>query len=170
MDFTPRQHSAKKALTKTQAESTSMPDWMEKLIGIMVVGNMATNNRVTSMTMNPLSTPTPGPSTTMIPSSQAIPSSTLKRPGSPFDYPPIDTWLASLEHHPVRGKKAQHFTCYAESLSSNGIDDLEDLLRLTSAELMSIIPNINIGIAKRILAFAEEDVSTIQEPKRLHFG
>lgn len=56
-DFTPHQHSAKKALAKSQAENHALPDWMEKLVGMMFVGNMAMNNQVMSMTMNPSITP-----------------------------------------------------------------------------------------------------------------
>ena len=54
-----------------------------------------------------------------------------------------------------------------QSLSANGIDSLEDLLCLTSTELMSIILNINLGIAKHLLAFAE-DVSSVHEYKRVY--
>ncbi|KAF8191787.1 hypothetical protein BJ912DRAFT_1097533 [Pholiota molesta] len=169
-DVMPRQHSAKKAMAKSQTESAALPEWMEKLVGMMFVGNMATNNRVMSLSMNPPMTPAPSTHIPQTPSIPPIHSSALKRPGSPLDYPSLDIWLSSLEHHPIRGKKAQRFTCYAESLSANGIDDLQDLLRLTSAELISIVPDINIGIAKRMLAFAEEDVSSLQESKRVHLG
>jgi len=106
-DFTPRQHSAKKALVKSQAENHALPDWMEKLVGMMFVGNMATNNRVMSMTMNPPITPMafshPGP-TFAQPADLQTPAplahaSTLKRPASPLDYPIVNDWLASLETH-----------------------------------------------------------------------
>jgi len=50
----------------------------------------------------------------------------------------------------------------------NGIDDLEDLLRLTSDELMKIIPDLNIGTAKRVLAFAQDDDLALWEHKQPH--
>ncbi|KJA17557.1 hypothetical protein HYPSUDRAFT_206148 [Hypholoma sublateritium FD-334 SS-4] len=162
-DFTPRQHLAKKAAeSQSQSSGAAFPDWMEKLVGMMVVGNVATANRVASLSMNSSPLPLSAPLT--------APATALKWPSSPVEYPELNTWLIALENHPVRQKKARGFSCYAESLVQNGIDDLEDLLRLTSSEVMSIIPNINIGIAKRLLAFAEEDVTDIQDRKRLHYS
>jgi hypothetical protein len=148
-----------------------MPEWIQQLMGVMIAGNIATNNRM--ITMNPPATTTPTPIPTPIelpqpaPSTPVPPAPPLKRPASPFEYPKIDTWLESLEQHPIRGKKAQGYQRFYESLSANGIDDLEDLLRLTSDELMTVIPGINIGIAKRLLAFAQDDFISLREPKRL---
>ena len=164
-DAIPQQHSAKKALVTSQAEN-SMPEWMQQLMGMMLVGNIATNNRIISM--NSPATPTPHQYDQLPqPSTPLSPALSLKRPASPFDYPRIDAWLESLEQHPLRGKKAQGYKGFYESLAANGIDDLEDLLRLTSDELMSIIPGINIGTAKRLLAFAQDDFTNLREPKRL---
>ena len=42
-DFTPCQHSAKKALVKSQADNAGLLNWMEKLVGMVFIGNMATN-------------------------------------------------------------------------------------------------------------------------------
>ena len=166
-DVVPRQHSAKKALAKSQMESSNMPEWMQQLMGMMLVGNIATNNRMLSinppLTPAPVSTPSHYDQMPLTPLPPPLPS---KRPASPFEYPMLDTWLESLEKDPIRGKKAQGYQWFHESLSANGIDDLEDLLRLTSDELMTIIPGINIGTAKRLLAFAQEDL-TLREPKRL---
>lgn len=168
-DFTPRQHSAKKALAKSQVYNAGLPDWMEKLVGMIFVGNMATNNQVMSLATNPPTIPMPflHPTFMQPPDTQA-PAPAPIHPASPLNYPMVNPWLVSLETHPIQEKKAQKFTCHAESLSANGIDNLEDLLHLTSTELMSIIPNINIGIAKGLLAFAEEDVSSLYEHKQVH--
>jgi len=170
-DVVPRQHFAKKALAKSQIESANMPEWMQQLMGMMLVGNIATNNRMLSMnppaTPAPISMPTHYDQMPPTPLQALPPAPSLKRPASPFEYPNIDAWLESLEKDAVRGKKAQGYHGFHESLSANGIDDLEDLLRLTSDELMTIIPGINIGTAKRLLAFAQEDHLTLHEPKRL---
>ena len=165
-DVIPRQHFAKKALAKSQMESSNMPEWMQQLMGMMLVGNIATNNRMLSM--NSPATPTPSSIPLhygQMPLTPLSPTLPLKRPASPFEYPMIDAWLESLEKDAVQGKKAQGYQRFHESLSANGIDDLGDLLRLTSDELMTIIPGINIGTAKRLLAFAQEDL-TLREPKR----
>jgi hypothetical protein len=171
-DVVPRQHSAKNALARSQAESSNsnMPEWMQQLMRMMLVGNIVTNNRMMSMNPPANSTPFQAPlqyNQPPEPLTPLPPALQLKRPASPFEYPRIDTWLESLEKDAVRGKKAKGYQSFHESLSKNGIDDLEDLLRLTSDELMTIISGINIGTAKRLLAFAQDDFINIREPKRL---
>ena len=160
-------------MAKSQAETSSTaPEWIQQLLGVMLVGNIASNNRTI-----PIAAPmTPGidipsqyqqePPTPFMPT--LMPTPTLKRPGSPLAYPTLDVWLESLENNPARQKKAQGFQAFFPLFSTNGIDDLEDLLRLTSDELMKIIPDLNIGTAKQILAFAQDDDLALQERKRPH--
>lgn len=126
-----------------------MPEWMQQLMSMMLVGNIATNNWMLSMNFPVTPTPSSIPvHYSQVPSTPLSPTLPLKRPASPFEYPMIDAWLESLKKNAVQGKKAQGYQCFHESLSANGINDLEDLLHLTSNELITIIPGINIGTAK----------------------
>jgi hypothetical protein len=156
-------------MAKSQAETSSTaPEWIQQLLGVMLVGNIASNNRSI-----PIAAPmTPGidvPSQYhQEPPTPFTPTPTLKRPGSPLAYPTLDVWLESLENNPARQKKAQGFRAFFPLFSMNGIDDLEDLLLLTSDELMKIIPDLNIGTAKRVLAFAQDDDLALRERKRPH--
>jgi len=104
-----------------------------------------------------------------LPSTPVTPIPTLKCPGSPLAYPTLDVWLESLENDPVCHKKAQGYQGFIPFFSANGIEDLEDLLCLTSDELLKIIPDINIGTAKRILAFAQDDDLALREHKQPHW-
>lgn len=161
-------------MSKSQVEtSNSAPEWIQQLMGMMLVGNIASSN--CAMSINAPMTPghvTPQyhqapltqPFTTPVPSE----SSALKRPGSPLNYPTLDVWLESLENDPVRQRKAQGYQGFFPFFSMNGIEDLEDLLRLASDELMKIIPDINIGTAKQLLAFAHDDDPALRENKRPH--
>jgi len=165
-DFIPRQYAAKRAMVKSQVEtSNSAPEWIQQLMGMMLVGNIASSNRAIS-----INTPmTPGPPQYHpAPSTPFTPVPTLKRPGSPLAYPTLDIWLESLENDPVRQRKARGYQDFWPFFSTNGIEDLEDLLHLTSDELMKIIPDINIGTAKWILAFAQDDDPALRERKRPH--
>jgi hypothetical protein len=163
-------------MAKSQAEtSNSAPEWIQQLMGMMLVGNIASSNR--AMAINAPMTPAPPqplpqylqePLTPTLShfTPPAVPS--LKRPGSPLNYPTLDVWLKSLENDPVRQRKARGYQDFFPFFSANGVEDLEDLLRLTSDELMKIIPDINMGTAKRILAFAHDDDPALPEYKRPH--
>jgi SAM domain (Sterile alpha motif) len=157
-------------MAKSQVEtSNSAPEWIQQLMGMMLVGNIASSNRAMSSASAP-TTPAPQPPQQYYqePLTPFTPVPSLKRPGSPLNYPTLDVWLRSLVNDPVRQRKAQGYQDFLSFFSMNGIEDLEDLLRLTSDELMKIIPDINIGTAKRILAFAHDDDPALRERKRPH--
>jgi len=97
-------------MAKSQVETSStVPEWIQQLMGVMLVGNIASNNCAI-----PIAAPmTPG---VVVPSqyhheppTPFTPMPTLKRPGSPLAYPTLDIWLESLENNPARQKKAQGF-------------------------------------------------------------
>jgi len=155
-------------MSKSQAKaSNGAPEWMQQLIGMMLVGNIASSNR--AMLVNPPTTPGPSHYHHVL-STPLTPVQTLKRPGSPLAYPSLEVWLESLENDPVRQKKAHGYRDLLLCFTRNGIEDLEDLLQLTLDEMMRIVPDINMGTVKRILAFAQEDALALHEHKQLHLA
>jgi hypothetical protein len=167
------QHSAKKAIIKTQpveSSSSALPEWIQQIMGVMLMNNLVSNRNNIPVASLPTTPTTPANNQTwqQTTSTPVTSTSILKRPGSPLEYPFLSTWLDSIERHPSRSKKTQGFHSFSHHLSANGVDDLEDLMRLTSEELMGIIPGINIGTAKHSLAFSQEDVLELQERKRIH--
>ncbi|KAH7918015.1 hypothetical protein BV22DRAFT_1134919 [Leucogyrophana mollusca] len=72
------------------------------------------------------------------------------------DYPDIDEWLASLDRHPVRGRKSPNFSQYTAKLIENGITELGDLIHV-SVEKLQELGGMNFGIANCMYRFAQED-------------
>lgn len=137
-------------------------------MGVWLMGNIASTANRNPPTPSAPQAALSGSSLHKTPSSPLASANAQKRPLPPVDYPAIDVWLQSLENDPERSKKSHGFGAFSNYFVNHGIDDLEDFLRLTNSEILRIVPNINIGIANRLLAFAQEDHSLLQQRKRIH--
>ncbi|PPQ84970.1 hypothetical protein CVT26_008290 [Gymnopilus dilepis] len=150
-----RQHTAKKAMNQTVAEQSSQPSMMEFLQGVagmFMMQNMA--NRSQTAGIAAPSTPVKVPQT---------PSGGHKRPSTPVKVPLLIDWSADLTVDPARqeGKLAD----YLEILEENEIRDLNDFVGFSEAELIQLT-GMKIGLAKRLLRYANADLDGLRQAKQ----
>ena len=96
----------------------------------------------------------------------AVPSPpTAKRPASPIftnDVPSLRDWFKTIDTVP--GRKSSNALEFIPILEANDIEDLADFVSFTAQELMDLT-KMTIGLAKRLLRYAQEDLASTQSPK-----
>lgn len=150
-----RQHIAKKAVAQTDAtdhcDQSGPPSWIKDMMSMVMVGNVTTTRAVTAALSSPAPSTLPPLPPTLSPS-----KSPTKRPSSPIEVPSLWDWFAALatnvSHNSAKGSE------FLLLLEAQDIVDLKDLVDFTAQELVSI-SGMTIGLAKRILCYAEEDLS-----------
>ncbi|EJC99863.1 WD40 repeat-like protein [Fomitiporia mediterranea MF3/22] len=85
----------------------------------------------------------------------------------PLNYPTVDVWLRYCQQHIERGRDAVHtYTSLIFVLQKNGCTRLDDVARLTTEELRSLAMECeveaSIGLVKRVVAYAHEDVAKVK--------
>jgi len=165
-----RQATAKRAAAKAvKAESpdhSQPPQWLQQMMGMMLMRDMA---RSTPLAPLPTYSPEFGiapntPATPLIINEPAIP--VIKRPASPSftpDIPSLQDWFKTLDATP--GRKSSNAFEFVSILEANDIEDLADLVSFNPQELMDLT-KMTVGLAKRLLRYAQEDLASIQSPKR----
>ncbi|KAH7917783.1 hypothetical protein BV22DRAFT_998012, partial [Leucogyrophana mollusca] len=171
-----RQHVAKKNQSKSQPDDPSAPPaWLQQMMAAVAAPMMLNQLQHTMHPWGPNPAAFRSPQTPHQSADQhdlPTPASnrtapTLSRGDSPphkrraetafaDTYPDIDDWLASLDEHATRGRKNANFRQYTNKLVSNGIEELGDLLELSTEKLQDL-GGMNFGTANRLLRFARED-------------
>jgi hypothetical protein len=149
-----RQEAAKRAAAKTvkvqSPDHSQPPQWLQQMMGVMFMRDMA----------RPPLTPQPmhSPEFTRIP--------TAKRPASPSfttETPSLQDWFKTLDTIP--GRKSSKALDFIPILKENDIEDLSDLVSFQAQELAELT-KMTIGLAKRLLRYAQEDLASTQDAKR----
>ncbi len=166
-----RQEAAKRTAAKAvKAESpdhSQPPQWLQQMMGMMLMRDMARS----TLPLAPLPTYSPEfgiapntPATPLIINEPAIP--VIKRPASPSftpDIPSLQDWFKTLDATP--GRKSSNAFEFVSILEANDIEDLADLVSFNPQELMDLT-KMTVGLAKRLLRYVQEDLASIQSPKR----
>ncbi|KZP27093.1 hypothetical protein FIBSPDRAFT_1040299 [Athelia psychrophila] len=170
-DNVKRQAAAKKAMGSSQVAADSAPPaWLQQMMAVGMMGYQpppwammtgmfpgASPTGITPFTGSQIpATPT---HSSVIPAPASSPLS-IKRT-SPIDYPDTDDWLESLDKDPIRGKRQLDFAQYIDSLKSNGILDLGDLLALSLDKLQEL-SGMNFGVANRVMNYAKDDTAQLK--------
>ncbi|KIM35374.1 hypothetical protein M413DRAFT_427873 [Hebeloma cylindrosporum] len=163
-----RQEAAKRAAAKTvKAESpdhSQPPQWIQQMLGVMLMRDMARGPALTPQSMHTSSEIgiTSNASAALV----NEPVTPAKRPASPLittDIPSLQDWFKTLDTIP--GRKSSNALDFIPILEANDIEDLADLVSFNAQELMDLT-KMTIGLAKRLLRYAEEDLASIRSPKR----
>ncbi|EJD07047.1 uncharacterized protein FOMMEDRAFT_26164 [Fomitiporia mediterranea MF3/22] len=85
----------------------------------------------------------------------------------PLNYPTVDVWRRYCQQHIERGRDAVHtYTSLIFVLQKNDCTRLDDVARLTTEELCSLAMECeveaSIGLVKRVVAYAHEDVAKVK--------
>jgi hypothetical protein len=157
-----RQHTAKKTTMQTVAEQNTPSDFWQNMAGFMMMQNLNVAPRVPfGNLMSPMS-PNPLSTTPLAHTPSAAILSPMKRPAAPVNTPSLKDWAFDLALNESR--KSHCFADFINVLAENGIEDLDDLLSFSDTELVKIT-GMTIGLAKRILRYAEADIATLHQDK-----
>ncbi|KAJ7643279.1 hypothetical protein B0H17DRAFT_1216145 [Mycena rosella] len=165
-DAGPRQHKAKKALARTAGTPSDEPAWLSGLQQVMgmAVGGMMMPGLMRNNLPPVLAPQTPRAARTQpTPGSSGMadhqPSSGTKRAAA-VHAPDIQRWLSGLDLDAVRGRHNTYYVQYTQSFENSGILDLTDIEDLSADEIVRI-SSAPIGIAKRIVKYAKEDLAKL---------
>ena len=155
-----RQEAAKRAAAKTvnvqSPDHSQPPQWLQQMMGVMFMRDMV---------RGPPLTPQPTGMHSRDPEF-GTPVTTVKRPASPqfiSEAPPLRDWFKTLDAIP--GRKSSNALDFIPILEANDIEDLSDFVGFQAQELTDLT-NMTIGLAKRLLRYAQEDLADAQNPKR----
>jgi hypothetical protein len=152
-----RQEAAKRAIAKTVnaqiPDNSQPPEWLQQMMGVMLMRDMVRGPPLTPMRSRD--------------SEFGIPVTTTKRPASPLfitETPSLQDWFKTLDTIPSR--KSSNALDFIPILEANNIEDLSDLVSFEAQELTGLT-NMTIGLAKRLLRYAQEDLASTQKRQRL---
>jgi len=148
------QEAAKRAAAKiAKAESpdhSQLPQWLQQMMGVMFMWDIARGPPLTPQLMhNPefgiLSNASMALLNVNEPVIPVTPAKRLASPSFTTDIPSLQDWFKTLETVPG-----------CKYLVSFNAQELMDLTKMT------------IGLVKRLLQYAQEDLASAQNPKRQH--
>lgn len=90
-------------------------------------------------------------------------SSPPKRTTTSADVPTLVDWFEAIKADPSR--KLSNAADFLDSLRQQDIEDLSDLVNFTAQELVTLA-GMTIGLAKRLLGYAKNDMAAFHKPKR----
>jgi hypothetical protein len=84
-----------------------------------------------------------------------------------FLYPDTKTWLEMCDSDLVRGRDSENYAQYAGPLIDKRLLRLDDIVDLRLEELQGFCVGMEVGTARRVLRFAQEDVAKLKRGRRL---
>ena len=101
--------------------------------------------------------------------SQRSPSSSPPKRNLPSAdcIPSLNDWFKSIEADSSR--KTSNSAGFLLSLQQQDIVDLSDFINFSAAELVTLT-GMTIGLAKRLLGYAKDDMEALRKPKRSRLG
>lgn len=134
------------------AEQAEPPQWMQQMLGLMMMRDLQPPSRSLagpSQSHRSPSTPSSSPPKRNLPSADSIPS--------------LEDWFKSIEADSSRN--LSNAAGFLHSLRQQDIEDLSDFINFTSSELVNL-SGMTIGLAKRLLGYAKDDMGALHKPKR----